>query len=69
METKHNGISFRALAKVLGVSATYIHDIENGRRLPSYELYQKMRKCGYFDKDFLDCFEVTTVKKVIPKWY
>ena len=37
-------IPLRQMAKKLGISATYLHDIEKGRRNPSNEVYQKMLK-------------------------
>lgn len=66
---RHKGCSYRSLAKELGISATYLYDIENGKRLPNIELYEKMCKCGKFDKTWLDTFEVIVVKKVVYKMW
>ena len=35
-------IPLRQMAKKIGISATYLYDIEKGRRNPSNEVYQKM---------------------------
>ena len=59
--------SLRKTASKLGVSSTFLHDIENGRRLPSYELLKKLKSAGCYEKTFFDFFEVITIKKVIPK--
>lgn len=37
-------LSLRQMAKKLGISASYLCDIEKGRRTPNNELYTKMLK-------------------------
>lgn len=61
--------TLRNAAKQLGVSATCLHDIEHGKRCPSYELFEKMKSSGLYEEDFFRFFEVVTVKKVIPHWF
>lgn len=60
-------ISLREMARRLGISPSYLCDIENGRRTPSAALFDKMiREYGEGLKDW---FEVITVQKVVPKMY
>lgn len=60
-------ISLREMARRLDISPSYLCDIENGRRIPSAALFDKMiREYGEGLKDW---FEVITVQKVVLKMY
>ena len=61
--------TLRQAAKQLDVSPTCLHDIEHGKRCPSYELYEKIKASGFYTEDFFRFFAVVTVKKVIPHWF
>lgn len=60
-------ISLREMARILSISPSYLCDIENGRRIPSAALYDRMiREYGEGLKDW---FEVITVRKVVHKMF
>ena len=45
-ETRENsGMSIRALARLAGISAPFLSDIELGRRFPSDEVLTRLAKC------------------------
>lgn len=60
-------ISLREMARRLSISPSYLCDIENGRRIPSAALFDKMLK--EYGEGLKDWFEVITVRKVVHKMF
>lgn len=62
-------ISLREAARKIGISATHLNDIEKGKRLPSIEVYNKIKEADIYEDTFFDFFNVVTVQKVIHKMF
>jgi len=60
-------VSLREMARKLSVSPSYLFDVENGKRIPSYALYERMlREYGEGIKNW---YEVYTKPCVRLKMY
>lgn len=61
--------SLRHAADKIGISITHLFDIERGARLPSIEVYNKIKEADIYEDTFFDFFNVVTVQKVIHKMF
>lgn len=64
---EHKEISLREMARRLSISASYLSDIEKGKRIPSAALYDRM--IMEYGEGLKDWFEVITVRKVVYKMF
>ncbi len=60
-------ISLREMARKLSVSPSYLLDVENGKRVPSYALYERMLR--EYGEGVKDRYEVYTKLCVRLKMY
>lgn len=59
----YRNISLRQMAKNLGVSPSYLSEIERGKKGCSLTLFRKMEESGYTNK-FLGKFQIIMLKKI-----
>ena len=50
-----NGLSLRALAKLVGISPSYLSDLETSKRMGSYKIRFKIGKALKCDVDWPRC--------------
>ena len=61
--TDYRPITLRKMATKLGISPSYLSEIEHGKKGCSLSLFRKMEEAGYTNK-FLKKFQVTMVRLI-----